>query len=211
MFRKRQYLPVYNTNMWGMFMLLCIITFCLLLIKKSFIESETAAFEVLEMEGSAGIFQLINTLQYLSIPVVYLFKFSLTGFLFWAGSSFFGYRLSFREAFHTVLLAEFVFIIPELLKIGYFLFIETDPTLFEVRSFYPFSLMNFADPETLPKKWFYPLKALNIFEVAYVFLLIYLLHSIIRKKRSVVVYLVITVYVIPFIGWLFYYTTIYKY
>jgi hypothetical protein len=196
--------------MWAMFLLLCLVTLALLIIKKSFVEYETAAFEVLEMEGSAGVFHMISALQYFSIPVVYIFKFSVLSFLLWAGSSFFGYRLSFKEAFHTAIIAEFIFVIPELLKIGYFLFIETDPSLFEVQSFYPLSLMNFADPETLPRKWFYPMKAANVFELIYIYVLIYLLHSVFRKKKSITVLIVLTSYVIPFVGWLFYYTTIYK-
>lgn len=210
MFFKRDYLPVYRTNMWGLFILLCFATLSLLLIKKSFIESETAAFEVLEMDGNAGILQFINTLQYLSIPVIYIFKFAMTAFLLWTGAFLFGYRLSYKEAFQTVIIAEFIFLIPELLKILYFLFIVNDPSLFEVQSFYPLSLINFADPETLPKKWFYPMKAANVFEVLYWFILAYLLHSIFRKKKLIAALIVLVAYVVPFIGWLFYYTGIYK-
>ncbi|MCA6078114.1 hypothetical protein [Fulvivirga sedimenti] len=207
---KRNYLPVYKTNMWGVFVLLCIATLSLLLIKKSFIENETAAFEVLEMEGNAGFLHFLNTLQYLSIPVVYLFKFLIIAFLLWAGCFLFGYRLTFREAFQTAIIGEFIFLIPEFLKILYFLFIESDPTLFEVQSFYPLSLMNFADPGTLDRKWFYPMKAANLFEIAYWFLLVYLLHSVLRKSIKITAILVVVAYVVPFIGWLFYYAGIYK-
>ena len=207
---KRNYLPVYQTNMWGLFVLLCVATLSVLLIKKSFIENETAAFEVLEMEGGAGFLHFLNTLQYLSIPVVYLYKFLIIAFLFWAGCFLFGYRLTYKEAFQTAIIAEFIFLIPEILKIGYFLSVQSDPSLFEVQSFYPLSLMNFADPELLPKKWFYPLKAANVFEVAYWVLLVYLLHSVIRKNKMITALIVLVSYVIPFIAWLFYYAAVYK-
>ncbi len=207
---KRNYLPVYKTKMWGMFLLLCVATLCILLIKKSFIENETAAFEVLEMEGGAGFLHFLNTLQFLSIPVVYLYKFLIIAFLLWTGCFLFGYRLQFREAFHTAIIAEFIFLVPEILKVIYFMTIHSDPSLFEVQSFYPLSLMNFADPETLARKWFYPLKAANIFEVVYWFILVYLLHSVIRKNRNIIIAIVLISYVIPFIGWLFYYAAVYK-
>jgi hypothetical protein len=196
--------------MWGVFILLCIATLSLLLIKKSFIENETAAFEVLEMEGNAGFLHFLNTLQYLSIPVVYLFKFLIIAFLLWAGCFLFGYRLTFREAFQTAIIAEFIFLVPEFLKILYFLFIESDPTLFEVQSFYPLSLMNFADPELLDRKWFYPMKAANVFEIIYWVVLVYLLHSVLRKNIKITALVVVVSYAVPFIGWLFYYAAIYK-
>jgi len=207
---KRNYLPVYRTSMWGMFILLCVATLCILLIKKSFVENETAAFEVLEMEGGAGFLHLLNTLQYLSIPIVYLYKFVIIAFLFWAGCFLFGYRLTYKEAFQTAVIAEFIFLIPEILKILYFMTIHADPTLFEVQSFYPLSLMHFADPATLDRKWFYPLKATNVFEVIYWFTLVYLLHSVLRKNRIITAAIVLISYVIPFIGWLFYYAAVYK-
>ena len=207
---KRNYLPVYKTNMWGLFVLLCITTLSLLLIKKSFIENETAAFEVLEMEGNAGLLHFLNTLQYLSIPLVYILKFLIISFLLWAGCFLFGYRFTYKEAFQTAIIAEFIFVIPELLKIMYFMFIDTDPSLFEVQSFYPLSLMNFADPETLDRKWFYPLKAANLFEIVYWFVLVYLVHSVVRKSKAVTTLIIVVSYVLPFIGWLFYYSAVYK-
>ena len=207
---KRKYLPVYNTNMWGMFLLLCVATICILLVKKSFVENETAAFEVLEMEGGAGFLHFLSTLQYLSVPVVYMYKFLIIAFLLWTGAFLFGYRLSYREAFQTAIIAEFIFLIPEILKILYFMVIKTDPSLFEVQSFYPLSLINFTDTEILDKKWFYPLKAANIFEIIYWGILVYLLHSVIRKNKNITTAIVVVSYVIPFIIWLFYYAAVYK-
>jgi hypothetical protein len=207
---KRKYLPVYKTNMWGMFLLLCISTICILLVKKSFVENETAAFEVLEMEGGAGFLHFLSTLQYLSVPVVYMYKFLIIAFLLWTGAFLFGYRLSYKEAFQTAVIAEFIFLIPEIMKLLYFMVIKTDPSLFEVQSFYPFSLINFTDTEILDKKWFYPLKAANIFEIIYWGILIFLLHSVIRKNKNITAVIVVVSYVIPFIIWLFYYAAVYK-
>lgn len=199
-----------QANRWLMFLLLCFATFCLLLIKKSFIENETAAFEVLSMEGGGGVLKLLNTLQYASIPLIYLFKFVVISLMLWTGAFLFGYRITYAQCFQVSIVAEYIFLIPELLKILYFMIIDTDPTLFEVQSFYPFSLMNLADPYTLAKKWFYPLKAANIFEVIYWFLLVKLLHITARKSIKIIWAIVTVLYIVPFIAWLFYYAAIYK-
>ena len=103
------------------FLFLCLATFLLLLIKKAFIENETAAFEVLQSRGQMGIFNVINALQYLSIPLIYLWKFTLIGFLLWMGSFGFGYKISFTKCFQITMIAETVFLVPEFIKILVFI------------------------------------------------------------------------------------------
>ena len=104
------------------FVFLCLITFLVLLIKKNFVENETAAFEVLESRGQMGVLNLINAFQYLTIPFFYLWKFTFTGFILWLGSFAFGYKISFRKCWQITMIAETLFLIPEMLKIIYFMF-----------------------------------------------------------------------------------------
>ncbi len=191
-------------------MFLCLTTWLLLFVKKSFIEYETTAFIVLENQGQLGLFDAISSLQFLTVPIIYLFKFSLITFMIWIGSFTFGYRITFKDVFGIVTAAEFIFIIPEILKIGYFLFFETNTNYYEIRSFYPLSLMNFMDPTLLADKYHYPAKALNIFEIGYWFFLAHLIHAKARKRLNISYAIVGVFYALLFLLWLLFYVNVYK-
>jgi hypothetical protein len=193
--------------------ILCLISFLLLYVKKAFIENETAAFEFLQDRPEGAIMQLISAVQFVSIPFIYLWKFTVIGFVLWVGCFLFGYRITFSQCWSVALAAEFVFIIPELLKIGWFLFVRTDPTLPEIRAFYPFSLMTFVDYETLDKKFAYPLRALSIFEVLYVLILVKGVNSFslrVHKQSRATWWIVSCSYILVFLLWLIFYMVVYK-
>ena len=199
-----------NTNGKFLFFFVCISTFLLLLMKKNFIESEMAAFEVLESQGHGGAISLMNSLQYFSIPFIYFWKFTIISFMLWLGCFTFGFKIDYGTLWKVSMVSELIFFVPELLKIFYFIFLYPDPNLFEVRAYYPLSLMTLFDFQTIPSAWHYPLKALNIFEVVYCLLLIRGLQITIRKNPIHIRWLAISFYVIPFILWLGYYVIVYK-
>jgi hypothetical protein len=192
------------------FILVCLITFLLLFIKKSFIESRIAAFEILEQRGEMGFYHVINALQYFSIPLVYLYKFTVTAFILWIGCFLFGYKVYYSKLWQWVMLGECIFFIAELVKISWFLFIETDPELPDIRAFYPLSLMNLFDFREISEKWHYPLKALNVFEIIYWFFLVYGIQYLSGKKYSVSRNIVLTSYVFWFFMWLGFFVLVYK-
>ena len=192
------------------FILLCLITFLLLYVKKTFIENETAAFEFLQDRPEGGILQLISALQFLTIPLIYLWKFTVIAFVIWVGCFMFGYRVTYSQCWGITVVSEFIFIVPELLKIGWFMFIETDPNLLDIRAFYPFSLMNFADYSEVGPQYVYPLKALNLFEIFYWVLLVTGVHFVSRKERKQAWIIVLCSYVIIFLMWILFYIVVYK-
>ncbi len=192
------------------FLLLCLLSFMLLYVKISFIENETAAFEFLADQPGGGILQTINALKLLTIPVVYGWKFTVIGFVVWIGCFMFGYRVTYWQAWGVVIMAEFVFLMPEVLKIGYYMFIETDPTYYNIRGFYPLSLMNFFDYETIDKRFAYPLRALNLFEPLYWWLLAEGIHFYARKSKKIAWFIVAGSYILLFIIWLLFYIAVYK-
>lgn len=105
------------------------------------------------------------------IPVFYLFKFIFTTVAIYTGVFFLDLKYSFKKLFQIAMVAEVVFLVPVVLKILWFAFIQTDFTLEEFTSFYPLSLQNiFLDVQIEP--WFlYPLQVVNVFEVGYWFVL----------------------------------------
>jgi hypothetical protein len=193
-----------------LFVLLCLATLLLLFIKISFIENETAAFEFLQDRPEGSVLKIISTLKYLSIPFVYLWKFTVIGFVVWVGCFMFGYRVSYAQCWGIVLSAEYIFLIPEVLKIIWFMTIQTDPSYNDIGSFYPLSLMHFFDYYSIDKRWAYPLRALNLFEVAYWFVLVEGIHHAARKDKKYVWIIVSCSYILIFFLWLLFYSIVYK-
>jgi hypothetical protein len=90
------------------------------------------------------------------------------------------------------------------------MFIETDPSIHDIRAFYPFSLMHFFDYYSLDRKWAYPLRALNLFEVAYWFALVKGIHFYAKKDKQIVWFIVASSYILIFFLWLIFYVIVYK-
>ena len=193
-----------------LFLLLCLATLLLLFVKISFVENETAAFEFLQDRPEGSILRIISTLKSLSVPVVYLWKFTVIAFVAWVGCFMFGYRVTYGQCWGIVLAAEYIFLIPEVLKILWFMIIQTDPTYNDIGSFYPLSLMHFFDYYSIDKRWAYPLRALNLFEVAYWFVLVEGIHNAVRKDKKYVWIIVLCSYVLIFFLWLLFYVIVYK-
>lgn len=201
---------LFEVNKIVFFILLCLLTFLILFIKKTFIEYEITAFQILDERGELGLFKTISALQYFSIPAIYLLKFTFISFFIWVGCFGFGYKVTYSNCWHIALVSEIVFIVPELIKIFWFMFFETDPNFATVRSFYPLSMMNLFDFGAIDSKWHYPLKSLNVFEIAYWFLLVAGIYVKSQKEYNQSLIIGLFGYVIPFIFWLGYYTIIYK-
>lgn len=193
-----------------LFILLCLCTLALLFIKISFIENETAAFEFLQDRPEGTVLRIINGVKYLSIPFVYLWKFTVIAFVIWVGCFMYGYRVTYKQCWGVVIAAEFIFLVAEVLKILWFLVVETDPNLNQISAFYPLSLMHFFDYYSIDRRWAYPLRALNLFEVAYWFLLVEGIHHYARKEKKIVWLIVACSYILLFFLWLGFYVIVYK-
>ena len=122
----------------------------------------------------------------------------------------FGYKVTYSDCWGIALISEFIFVVPEIIKIVWFTAVDTDPALNTVRMFYPMSMINFYDYEEIGKQFIYPLKALNVFEVGYWGLLIYGIHSYARKKLEIAVVIVASSYVLLFLIWLVFYIIVYN-
>ncbi|MEQ8362599.1 MAG: hypothetical protein RH948_06980 [Cyclobacteriaceae bacterium] len=201
---------LYETDKRLAFLLLCLLTFLLLYTKKSFIESETAVFEFLQDRPEGSFLQIFTTIQYLTIPLVYLWKFTIIAFVIWVGCFMFGYKVTYSNCWSIVLISEFIFIIPEFIKIIWFMFIDTDPDYNTVLNFYPLAVINLFDVEQLQKRFVYPLKALNLFEVVYWIALVYGVQTFAKKKKTTAAFIVSSSYVFLFLLWLVFYSIVYN-
>lgn len=200
---------LYETNKILTFLLICFTATALFLVKKETIEYETATFEFLQDRPEGAILKLISMLQLAGISIVFLWKFLITAFVLWVGCFLFGYRVTFSQCWSVVMAAEFVFFIPSLIEIIWFLFIKTDPSLYEVRSFYPLSLASLADL-TIDGRYAYPLRAINLFEVFYIFILTAGIRHFARGKRKAMWQIITFSYLLLFILWLCFYMIVYR-
>jgi hypothetical protein len=193
-----------------LFVLLCLSTLLLLYVKIGFIENETAAFEFLQDRPEGFILRLLNAIKFLSVPFVYLWKFTVIAFVVWIGCFMFGYRVTYTQCWGVVIGAEYIFLIPEILKIMWFMFVHSDPTLNDISAFYPLSMMHFFDYYNIDKRWAYPLRALNLFEIAYWFLLVEGIQHYAQKDKRYIWIIVSCSYVLIFFLWRVFYVIVYK-
>jgi hypothetical protein len=191
------------------FLLLCIASFLLLFIKIELLEKNTAAFEFLADRPEGMVLRVVAGLKYVSIPLIYLWKFTVIGFVIWIGCFMYGYRVTFSQCWGLVVVAEYIFLIPEILKICWFLFVVGDPTLYDINGFYPLSLISLFEYGDLDPRYAYPLRALNVFEVLYWFVLVEGIHHFARKEKSQAWIIVVSSYLLLFALWLWYYIIVY--
>jgi hypothetical protein len=198
-----------ETDKRVMFLFICVSTLLLLFIKKSFIENETAAFEFMANRPEGSVLAVRSALQYFSIPLIYAWKFLVLAFVVWVGCFMFGYRVTYEQCWRVVMAGELVFYIPEIIKIVWFTAIETDPDFYRIQAFYPMSVMTFFDHLTLPARYHYPLKALNIFEIAYMAALMLGIKFFSKRSFKNAMVIVLATYLPIFIGWLIFYVIVY--
>ncbi|NOT74610.1 MAG: hypothetical protein HOP08_06755 [Cyclobacteriaceae bacterium] len=200
---------IFNTPKRQTFILLCLATLTLLYIKKSMIENETAAFEFLADQPAGSFLYIRSALQYFSIPLIYAWKFTVLGLVIWMGCFLFGYRVTYSQCWGIVLVAEYVFLIPELIKIVWFLVIYGDPNYYDIQAFYPFSLMNFVNYMELPKHLAYPFKALNLFEILYWYVLAVGIQHFSKRGMKPAWTIVLSFYLPIFLLWILFYIIVY--
>jgi hypothetical protein len=196
---------IFNLPKRQTFLLMCLATLALLFMKKSWIENETAAFEFLADQAEGSWLNIRSALQYFTIPLIYAWKFTALGFVIWVGCFMFGYRVTYAQCWGIVVVAEFVFLIPELIKLFWFLLIETNPNFYDIRAFYPLSVMNFVDYQTLDTRYAYPFKALNLFELLYWYVLALGIAHFAKRGMKPAWIIVLGFYVPIFLIWLVFY------
>ena len=192
-----------------MFFIICLTYVSLLFVKRIFIIDAIAAFEVLDERGDIWVFDIIYSIQYLSVPIFLMWKWVWISLTLWIGCFMFGYKIHFNQLWKMVMLAEILFFFPELLKVAWFAVFHTDPNYNDYLAFYPFSFINFFDHTRIEPKYLYPLKSLNLFELMYWLTLILGIYFISGKKLNTSAYIILSSYVLFFFVWLGFYVLVY--
>lgn len=192
------------------FLVLVIFYLLVRMVTNDIILKSIPGYSELEQEGNFTIFHIFNTLNYLWTPFALLWKFTVTSFIIWMGSFAFGYKVSFIKIWQITLFAEVLFLIPEIIKMIYFMRPSDSTDYMEIKNFYPLSLYSLFDSEKIPGQYHYPLRALNLFELLYIVFLSLGFHTISRQKISNSFVVVLGSYVFFFLLWLLFYVLVYK-
>ena len=167
-------------------------------------------YDKLESEGSFMIFHVFNALDYIWTPFALLWKFTATAFVIWLGAFAFGYKAPFVRLWQFVMVAEFIFIFPELIKMLVYIKPSDSVTYEEIRGYYPLSLFSLVDPANVAAKYHYPLRAINLFELIYIVFLIFGFHTVSRRSLAESTFVVLFSYVLMLLLWLLFYSLVYK-
>jgi hypothetical protein len=167
-------------------------------------------YEQLEKDGTFMIFHIFNALNYLWTPFALLWKFTLTAFVLYVGGFAFGYRASFKKLWQYIMIIEIIFVLPEIIKMLYFMTLPDSVTYQEIRDFYPFSLQSLTGSDEIAAQYRYPLQAINLFEIIYIILLILVFHTVSKRSLAQSTVVVIFTYLPLFLLWLGFYISVYR-
>ncbi len=164
----------------------------------------------LENQGELIFFHIFNTLDYFWTPFSLLWKFTITAFLFWSIGLMVGFKASFKELWKFALVAEVVFIFPELLRLLVYINPAGDVTYLDIKNFEPLSALWIIGPDTIGARFHYPLSVLNIFELIYGAFWVVGYHSISRRSLKESILVVALAYYLPLLIWLGFYIGAYR-
>ncbi len=192
-----------------LFIALSAVAILILWIRIQMVENETIAYQILQEQGRFGVFKLLNSMKFMSIPFGYAFKITVIAFILWTGAFMFGYKISFSQMWKIAIVGELVFLVAEFTKIIWLLITPYDINIWDIQAFYPLSIMSLFDINSIPSNWVYPLQSINLFEPLNWLVFVFGIHLTAKKKLDYAYAIVFTTYVPAFLMWLVYYAIVY--
>jgi hypothetical protein len=192
------------------FILLVVIFLVIRYLTNTLILESIPDYESLEKQGGLMFFHIFNTLNYLWTPFALLWKFTVTAFLFWSIGLMIGYKANFKELWKFALVAEMVFIFPELLRLLVYMNPSGSVTYLDIQNFEPLSALWLVGPTNVGEQYHYPLSVLNLFELIYGAVWVLGFHSISKRSLEESVLVVLLAYFLPLLIWLGFYIGAYR-
>ncbi|GGH12081.1 hypothetical protein [Mucilaginibacter phyllosphaerae] len=120
-------------------------------------------------EQELRVYDMIQKWIYLSAVTYLLSRILIVTLILYTALYLSEVSVSFKNVFGTVILAEYIFLIPAVIKFSHFYLAGSAFTLQDWHLYYPLSTMQLVG--SAPADWHYSLQTLNLFEVLYWFLL----------------------------------------
>ena len=166
--------------------------------------------ERLDAQGYLLFFHIFNTLNYIWTPFALLWKFTVIAFLFWSIGLTIGYKVKFKVLWQFALVAEFIFIFPELLRLLWYMNPTGSVSYLEIQNFEPLSALWLIGPENLEEKFHYPLSVINVFELLYGIAWVLGFHTLSRRSVQESIPVVLLSYFLPLLLWLAFYAASFR-
>ncbi|NVJ85576.1 MAG: sulfate ABC transporter permease [Algoriphagus sp.] len=164
----------------------------------------------LKKSGALTFFYIFNTLEYIWTPFALLWKFTVISFLIWVGAFALGYKVPYKELWEFALVAEIVFLLPELVRFLIYLNPDTSITYLEIQENRPLSLLSFIGYEQVEERLRYPFGTFNFFELIYGAVWVLGFHSISRRSIQESVWVILLSYFLPLLIWVTWYAMVYR-
>lgn len=181
-------LNIWEISFYKVFASFCLLSFLLLFASSFILLSEDIYYNTFNEQLSfERINELINLNKkwswviYAITPIFYLFKFFIVSICLLIGAFLLRVDVSQKSLIKIVLISEFVFIIPSIIKLLWFSLVQTDYTLINLQYFSPISAFSLFELTDVQPWLFYPLQLLNVFELLYWCVLAYQLKNILNR------------------------------
>ncbi len=142
----------------------------------------------------------IEWIGYVLIPALLLVKLFFITLSIEIGVIINEFKLSIKQIFHVVLIAESVFIIAQIIRIITLILLDFN-TLDDIYNYYPLSILNIVKADSVETWLIYPLKLANVFTITYFFVLAYGLSLILQKKPVRMLSFIIATYGLCLLIW----------
>ncbi|MFM6993891.1 MAG: hypothetical protein ACKOWO_02110 [Sediminibacterium sp.] len=160
--------------------------------------------EQLSIEQINKLIQIGNKYEYLGylfIILIATIKCFLIALIIQGALILWGFKTQFSPIIKVVLFAEFVFLIPLIIKLIWFYFFKSVYSIEDIQLFSPLSLFGILSNKNIAPIWIYPLQLLNIFELGYWFILAWGLSKILSTDFDKSLQVILSSYVPALFIW----------
>lgn len=121
--------------------------------------------------------------SYISLPVLTMIKCFFISACLFTGAFFAKTDKKFSDFFRVSLIAEFIVLLPFVMKIVWFGFFHRNYGLEEIMYFSPLSLLSLIGRQSIDPWFVYLFRLINFFEILYWLMIAYLLKNLVNSKN----------------------------
>lgn len=171
-----------KVNLWGIYGIIVLSYLFITFISNQYIFGEEVyvrsfsdKLSAQSIEAFLGVREKYWLWGYVTFPIVIAIKVSFSAICISIGAVLSNISFKFKAIFRMVLLAEIVFIVAQLLYLVNVSFHLDTLTLETAANYYPLTMLSYFGTENVVQWLQYPLQTLNLFEVAYISVIAWLL------------------------------------
>ena len=120
-------------------------------------------------------------LSYVFLPIFLFVKIIFVTICLSIGGLILNLENGFKKFISIVTTIEFIFLIPGVIKLLWFLFVKTNYSLQDIQFFSPLSIISLFNPNELDPWLVYPIQLLNVFELLYWLAFAWQLQDVLEK------------------------------